>query len=128
MGVTLTTDTAPEVAVTIEPKLRRKLLIRLRVLEELASQKKAIELAIAGENAQVELIRDQVGEKSLRVEGFTITRVTGTSKSLNWKKLKALGVTDAMRALATVEKPKKPYTLVTLPGAAKEADADEDAE
>jgi hypothetical protein len=118
--LTATVTTTHEI--TLRPTLRRKLLAELRVLAELDTQLKALELAKAKHKDVIETIRAETGEDKLSLEGFTVTRVPGAVRRvLDEKKLIALydlsvEELDACR----VEKVSASYTKVTLPGVKEE--------
>ena len=111
----LSTTVEVETEVTIEPRLARKAMLHLKVIEDLQDTIKEAKAALAGEVASVEKIREIVGAKSFALNGFKITRVTGDSSKLDRKKMKTAGVTDAQLESWTTTKPKKAYTKVSCP-------------
>jgi flagellar motility protein MotE (MotC chaperone) len=104
---------------TTELKLSTKLQNRLRdELAEYAALNAAYKQAEAERDAKIadiEELREQIGETSVSFEGATITRVGGTTKTLDKKKLVELGCAMAWIEEATTESPKKAHTKVTLP-------------
>jgi flagellar motility protein MotE (MotC chaperone) len=104
---------------TTELKLSTKLQNRLRdELAEYAALNAAYKQAEAERDAKIadiEELREQIGETSVSFEGATITRVGGTTKTLDKKKFVELGGSLAMLENATTESPKKAHTKVTLP-------------
>ena len=120
--VNLSQTTEATVELEIEPVLKASIRKNLRLYASLKGQLDAAKEAVDAQLAHLEMLREQTGAKSVWLDGYgRITQVDGgTSSSLNWKKLFALGVTPAMKALATVTKPKRGHTLVTLPGEREE--------
>jgi hypothetical protein len=112
----ISTVLVPEVAVIIAPKLRRRLLLDCKAYAGLKAQAADIKADMDALNASIESTREEIGETSVGLEGFKVTRVFGTTSKLDHKKLKAQGVTDAQIEAATVITPKKAYTLVSVPG------------
>lgn len=111
---------------TTELKLSTKLQNRLRAeIAEYTELNAAYQRAKAERDAKIadiEGFREQLGETSVKFEGTTITRVGGTTKKLDKKKLVELGCAVSWIEEATDESPKKEYTKVTLPGAKEETD------
>ncbi len=111
LSVTTTTTTTVE----LRPSLKRKLLTELRAYAELKAQADAIELAMNAHKATIRGLREGTGEKSLELEGFKTTDVTGETSKLDTKLLLLNGVTMGQINAATITKPKKAYELVTCP-------------
>jgi len=109
---TVKTTTKTEVKLTAKQQnaLRKKLAVYAEADAAFKAAKEERDVAIA----DVEDIREQIGETSFEFEGATVTRVGGTSKSLDKKKLVELGCALAWIEEATTEKPKKSHTRVTL--------------
>lgn len=118
--------TTVTVKTTTELKLSTKLQNRLRAeIAEYTELNAAYQRAKAERDvkiADIEELRERLGETSFKFEGTTITRVGGTTKSLDKKKLVQLGCAMAWLEEATTEKPKKSHTKVTLAGAKEESD------
>lgn len=112
----LATVTAQSTEVTVEPKLRKRLVLGFKVYAGLKAELDALQAACDTAKAEIEACRVLVGVNSVAVDGFKATRVEGTTSRLDYKKLKAQGVTDAQIEAATVVTPKKPFTKVTVPG------------
>lgn len=102
--------------ITIKPTVRKKLLTALRTYAELRVDLKAIEAAMDKQKGTIGAIREEIGEQSLGLEGFTVTLVAGVRSTLDKAKLIAQGVTVAQIEAATTTKPTKPYTKITVPG------------
>lgn len=115
----VTTTTAE---VEISPALRRKLLAKLDTYADLARQRKALKVEMAKMTGEIGAIRESTGETSIDVNGFKITKVSGTQKKLNKKKLVELGCALAWIEEATEEKPKRAYEKITCPGDEDEED------
>jgi hypothetical protein len=112
----LTTAIATQHEVVLKPALKKKLLTKLKMYQELALQLATIKGAMAKGRDDIDALREETGEKSLAIEGFKATLVEPIRSKLEPKKLLAQGVTLAMLELATVVKPGKPYLKVTCPG------------
>jgi hypothetical protein len=111
---TVMTTTTQEVE--LKPALRRKLLTELEAYADLQMQEKLIRSAMDEHKAEITKLREMTGENSLSLEGFKTTWVTGTTSSLDKKKLIALGVTMAQIEEATVTKPRRGFEKITCPG------------
>lgn len=83
---------------------------------ELQTQLKALERDLQKNTDEIEAVRAEVGAQSFSLDGHKITRVEGTYKSLDKKLFVTLGGDLKLLDQATVEKPRKPYTKVTMPG------------
>lgn len=115
------TSTRAEVTTTTEIKLdvkvHARLMTDLRAYAELRSQLNDIKEAMEALNGSIETRRDKIGEQSVTLEGFKVTRVSGqTYRKLNKKKFVAAGGSLAMLEDATENKPKKAHTKITCPG------------
>lgn len=103
--------------ITIEPKLKKRLMLKFQTIADLKAQRALLQEQIAAEVADIRELREQVGVESLSLDGgYTTTNVKGTSKSLDKKKFVSLGGSLQMLENATVWKSKREYELVTTPG------------
>lgn len=68
------------------------------------------------QKGEIGLLREEAGVNTLELEGFKVTQICGTRKTLNHQKLIAMGVSTEMLEDATEVKPNKPYEKVTCPG------------
>lgn len=102
--------------VELKPTVRRKLLTELQAYHDLKERRDAIEAAMDEHKANIGSIREATGEKAILLEGFKITRVEPTRKTLNHAKLIELGCAAAWIEEATESKPTKAYDKVTCPG------------
>lgn len=109
--------------VKLSPRVLMKLRKELHAYQLLVIEKKALKAKMEKAKSVIGAIRDDTGESSLKVEGFTITLVAGIQNKLDKKKLIALGCAAAWIEEATTSKPKKAYEKITCPG-----DEDEDEE
>lgn len=116
----LTLEQAPNLELDLTPQLRTKLQNRLQTVAKLRKQIDELNDELLMAEGAIEDARQMAGFKSGDFPGYgKITRIEGlTSKSMTRKKLLSVGVTLAQLNAATVEKPKKGYTLITLPGEA----------
>jgi hypothetical protein len=105
---------------TTEVKLRPSILTKLRkellAYQQMVNEKKALEAKMDKAKSVIGAIRDDTGEASLKVDGFTVTLVAGTSSKLDKKKLISLGCAAAWIEEATVTKPSRAYEKITCPG------------
>lgn len=107
--VTASTD------VEIEPALRQKLVKRLAIFAKLDAEYELAKAKRDKEKLNIEGYFEQTEAKSIELEGLaTITRVEGVTSSLDKKLFVQQGGTLAQLENATVTKPKKAYTLITL--------------
>ncbi len=116
MSINLSTEATVEVE--IEPTLKVSLRKNLKLYASLKEQAAAAKEAVEAQAAHIEHLRDQTGAKSVWLDGYgRVTRVDGgTTKTLDRKKLLAQGVSQAMLENATVEKPRRAFTKISLPG------------
>jgi hypothetical protein len=121
MAATMALATQHEV--TLTPAVKKKLLTKLRVYQELATQVKTLQAAMAKGRDEIDVLREETGEKSLSLDGFKATLVEPVRSKLIPKKLLAQGVTWAMIEAATEIKPGKAYCKISCPG---DSDKDED--
>ena len=124
MGISTTVEVETEVA--IEPRLARKAMIHLKIVDQLQETIREAKEALVVEVATIEKIREVVGVKSFALNGFKVTRVFGDLTKLDRKKMKAAGVTDAQFTDWSTTKAKKAFTKVTAPGAKPDVFEEED--
>lgn len=121
LSTTVTVSTTKDVK--LEPALRLKLQKRLRVYAGLKVKYEDAKKALDREKANLGGYREQTGEQSVSLDGYgTITEVRGVTSKLDKKKFVALGGSLTMLEEATVVSPKRPYELITLPGASDDDD------
>lgn len=113
---------------TVLTETQRLLIMReLKVYEALVAEVEDAQRDLAVSKSIVEGLRDELGIKSITPEvGYHITLVDGqTSRSLDKKKLmKTFKITPKQLDAMYTEKPKKAYTLITLPKDEAEAVAE----
>lgn len=101
--------------VTIEPALRQKLVKRLALFAKLDADYELAKAKRDKEKLNIEGYFEQTEAKSIELAGIaTITRVEGVTSSLDKKLFVQQGGTLAQLENATITKPKKAYTLITL--------------
>lgn len=110
--------TASTVEVELDPALQLKLLQELKVYEALKAEAEENAEMLGAMKARIESIREECGAKKIHLPGgYGVTRVDGgTSTTLAKKKVYALGISKAQLDACYTTKPKKPHTLVILPG------------
>lgn len=126
--MTITTTQTTEVA--LKPVLKRRLLLKLRTYEELATQMRALKAAQDKIKGEVETLFIDADEFQALQEGaavgdFKIKYVSPIRSSLDKKKLLAQGVTMAQIENATVSRPTKPYVKITTPNDAEDGEGGE---
>ncbi len=104
----------------LSPRLVKKLLVECRSYQKLKEQRDALDAAMDGHKARAAAIRDEAGEKAVKVEGFTVRRVEPTRSTLDKMKLVELGCAMAWIEEATTTKPTKPYDRIICPGEKEE--------
>lgn len=120
---TVTATTTQDVKIT--GQVRAKLMKKLKLYEQLSAQKKAIKLAMKKQNDEIDEIRAELGQQTVKLEGFTITEVAGIRRVFNKKDFVSLGGDLKIYEEAFDEKPNKAYCKITLPG---QKDAPEEEE
>lgn len=108
--------------VKLAPHLKRRLLTSLRLYGELATQMKALKLAMTKAKGNVEDVLVETGESSIALDGYKATYVSPVRTYLDKQQLILNGVSIAQIEASTVTKPGKPYTKVTLPGQKEDDD------
>lgn len=116
----LVATTTTTTTVEISPRIARKLLVECKAYAALKEQRDAIEKAMDGHKARAAAIREETGEKAIKVEGYTVRRVEPQRSSLDKMKLVELGCAMAWVEEATVTKPTKPYDRIVCPGEKEE--------
>ena len=120
MSITVTVTAKTEIQ--IAPALKRRTLQTLRTYADLKAQRDALDRDIDKAKAALDETLEAVGEPSIELDGFKLTRVEGqTYKKLNEAKLVELGCAIAWIREATENHPKKGYIKVTIPGQKEEA-------
>lgn len=66
--------------IKLKPTLRRKLLNELKLYQELKVQLKTIEYALDKHKAAIGELRDETGEQSISLDGFSVTLVAPMRK------------------------------------------------
>lgn len=121
--ISVTTTVTEEVVLTT--KQRQRLLMELRVYQELKQQRDAIILAMDKHKSAIAAIRDETGEMSLKVDGFTTTLVAGSRKKFDPKKYVTLGGDLDLYNKAVKVTPVAPFEKITCPGDKGAEDSDE---
>lgn len=116
LGITQIATVSTTKEIRLSPSLRRKLLIELKSYQAVKEQIKALEHAAEKHKGVISKLRDDTGEQSVALEGFTVTLVAPIRKVLNKQKLVALGCAAVWIEEATDSVPTKAYEKITLPG------------
>lgn len=99
----------------LSPSIRTKLVTALRTYYRLKTQAKEIEVQLDHYKTVVACIREETGEMSLSVEGFTTSLVAPIRKVFNKKKFVSLGGDLALYEMAMDNVPSAPYEKISLP-------------
>lgn len=113
-AATVTTTNKTNVCISGIQKAR--LLNKLKSRAELQQQLAVLEHAMKRNTDEIEEIRADIGEKSFELDGYRVTRIEGTYKRFDPKVYLAAGGDLRVYEAALVEKPKKPFTKITMPG------------
>jgi hypothetical protein len=111
-----TIETSQKTDVIISTLHRAKLVARLKARAELQAQLAALEHALKKNTDEIEQVRAEIGEKAFSIEGHKISRIEGVYRSFDKKQYVTLGGDLRLYEQAMVEKPRKAYTKVTMPG------------
>jgi len=106
--------------VALRPQVRKKLMMELTAYQSLKNELDAITAAMNVRKGAISKLRAETGETALEIEGFKITHVTPTRKTLNHEKLIELGCAVAWIEEATENKPTKAYDKVSCPGSTED--------
>jgi len=104
----------------LKPAIKSKLLRELRIYADAKVALKEAEAKVEKHKGVIAVIREEIGEQTIAVDGYSITLVAGVKSTLKVEKLIALGVSTAMIEAATIISPIKSYTKITMP---KDSDA-----
>lgn len=100
--------------ITLEPKVRRKLLAELRRYEAVQTELKALEEQKKAIAARVQTLHQETGYNSLDIDGFKVTIVQGTYTKINEKKL-LTWISVAQLEEAREIHSRKPFEKITCP-------------
>lgn len=115
-GLATATTLATTHEVQLKPALLTKLRRELRLYAELKTQLKAIALALDKHKGVIGAIREETGEQSLKLDGFSVTLVAPVRKQFNGAKFVQLGGDIGIYNEAHESVPGRPYDKITLPG------------
>lgn len=114
LSTAVTTTTVQ--TVTLKPSLRKKLLMALRTYVTLKDQEKIAKAAKDKQRGVVGECLEEVGESTLKIEGFTATFVAPAKKGLDRKRFVQLGGDLAVLDAAYVEQTVTPYVKISMGG------------
>lgn len=109
---TVEPEAAPTTEATLAVDLRATLDLNLDCLEKIRAGMVELEAQEAEVLGTLQAVLETIGTDKIVFRGVPVQIIRGTSSKLDWKKLYALGVTEAMKQQATTTKPKKAYVLV----------------
>ena len=115
MAPALAVTTTQTTQVTIAPRIKRKLLAALHEYATLKQKRAALDVEMDTFKTEIGDIRESLGEEHLELDGFKVSHVQGFTKKLNHMKLIELGCAASWIEMATENRPKKGYELVTCP-------------
>ena len=110
--------------VKLAPGIRKKMLQKFQLYQNLCTQKKALEHAMEKVKAEIADLRTEQGVESISLDGFTATLVCPTRKKFNEKLFIANGGNIDIYKGAIEEKPSKSYEKISVPGDTDEGDAE----
>ena len=114
LSTTIEATTTHEVK--LAPQVKRKLKTNLEMYTDLKLQRDAIDHAMKKHRETIEGVMKDIGEESIKLDGYTATVVSSTRKTLDKKKLMTLfGLTVDQLDQASTESTTKPYVKVTCP-------------
>lgn len=114
LSTAVTTTTVQ--TVTLKPGLRKKLLLALRTYVTLKDQEKIAKAAKDKQRGVVGGCLEEVGESTLKIEGFTATFVAPAKKVLDRKRFAQLGGDLTVLDAAYVEQTVTPYVKISTSG------------
>ena len=110
----LTATVTTTETITLQPSIRKRLLLALRTYTGLKDQEKALDLAKKKQRGIVQEVLEEVGETSLKLDGYTATMVAPSKKVLDRKLFVQLGGDLALLDAAYVEAPVTPYVKISV--------------
>jgi hypothetical protein len=110
-----TLEATTTTTVQIKPALLKKLRQELRTFAELRTQLKALEHAVEKHKNLIADIREETGEQSITIDGFSVTLVAPIRKVFDAKKFVALGGNLETYNKANIDTPSKAYCKVSVP-------------
>lgn len=113
MGLAAAVTTTTVQTVTLKPTIRTKLLKALRLYGGLKEQEKVIEFAKKSCRGAIGEILEEVGESTLKIDGFTATFVAPAKRVLDRKKFVQLGGDLALLDASYVEQAVMPYVKIS---------------
>jgi len=117
---TLAATTTTTQTVTLKPSLRKKLLMALRTYVTLKETEKVAKAAKDKQRGIVGECLEEVGEITIKLEGFTATFVAPGKKVFDRKKFVELGGDLTIYDAAMINVDVKPYVKVSTGGSKDE--------
>jgi hypothetical protein len=111
--------------ISLRPSLRKQLLTKLGEYQQMHTQAKTLKAAMDAKKAEIGKLRNETGEQSLSLEGFTVTLVAPLKKWFDAKYFVSLGGSLSILNQATKHKPAKTYEKITCPGVEDDPTDDE---
>lgn len=117
MNLSTTVEATTVREIRLVPQLKKKLKTNLDAYADLKLQREAIDHAMNKHRDAVEKIMEEVGEGSLKLDGYTMTIIKAVRKTIDKMKLMTkFGLTIDQIEEASTEKATKPYVKISLPG------------
>lgn len=104
-----------EQQIVLAPKIRQKLLTELRAYQKEKAKLDAAQAEMDKIKAKVQAIREDTGEESISLEGFTSTLVAPIREVFDEKLFVRLGGDLDVYNGAKVPTPSKSYEKITVP-------------
>jgi hypothetical protein len=113
--VTTSVTTTVTKTVKLLPSLRKQLLMELAAAQKEKLALKAAEDKWDKRKARIRKLREQTGEESIELDGYTVSNVTGTMTKWDEKKMLMEGLSVAQIEGFKTITPKKPYEKISFP-------------
>ncbi len=120
LATTATVKTVTEVK--IDPRLRKKLLTDMKAYCQLSAERAALDARMDALRGKISDLRDETGETSLNIDGYTTTVVMPIRKVFDEKAFVLNGGDLQVYNNSMKDVPSKPYEKVTAPKASKQAE------
>ena len=112
-----TLEATTTTTVSIKPALMKKLRTELHAYAALKGRLKALEAEVEKHKDVIAEIREETGEQSLSVDGYSITLVAPMRKVFDAKRFVTLGGNLDIYNKANIDTASKSYTKISVPKA-----------
>lgn len=126
MGLSQSAVVSTTKEIKLRPSVRAKLLRELTAYAALRAELKAVEAKMNTHKAVIAALRDDTGEMSLTLEGYTTTLVAPIRRKFNARKFVAEGGDLDLYNQCIDERPTKTYEKITCPGEKTKSNDDDE--